>query len=78
MPVARLEAFQEAVTDLRREVARLTERELAHDVAWSEAKDQVSRHLKRVQSVEARAGVRDSRADLTQQLLDLKLRKAGS
>lgn len=67
--LARLDALDELV-------ARLTEREIAHDVAWSEAKEQISRHLKRVVEVERRQGKQGSGiSPLTQQLIDLKLRK---
>jgi len=64
--------------ELEAEVKRLTEREVAHDVAWSEAKEQISRHLKRVVEVERRAGgASQGISPVTQQLLDLKLRKQG-
>jgi len=63
---------------LEAEVKRLTEREVGHDVAWAEAKEQISRHLKRVVEVERRAGGQaNGISPVTQQLLDLKLRKQG-
>lgn len=64
--------------ELEVEVKRLTDRETAHDVAWSEAKEQISRHLKRVVEVERRSGAAQGGiSPITQQLLDLKLRKQG-
>jgi len=67
------------LSELEAGVRRLEEREVAHDVAWSEAKEQISRHLKRVVEVERRAGGTNERgvSPITQQLLDLKLRKQG-
>lgn len=60
-------------------IKRLEEREIAHDVAWSEAKEQISRHLKRVLETERRAGNGGRGLDpVTQQLLDLKLQKRGA
>lgn len=44
------------LADLLERVTLLESREAAHDVSWSEAKDQISRHLKRVREVERRAG----------------------
>lgn len=58
--------------------ARLTELEshqLAHDVAWTEAKDQIGRHLKRVAAIENRQGHREERSELSRRVLELKLGK---
>lgn len=49
-----------ALTALQERVALLEAREIAHDVAWSEAKEQISRHLKRVAEVERRAKEREN------------------
>jgi len=66
------------LAELEAGVKRLEDREVAHDVAWSEAKEQISRHLKRVVEVERRAGGNGGGiSPITQQLLDLKLRKQG-
>lgn len=49
-----------ALTALQERVALLEAREIAHDVAWAEAKEQISRHLKRVAEVERRAKEREN------------------
>lgn len=61
--------------ELLERVTHLEQREVAHDVAWSEAKEQISRHLKRVREVERRAG--DQEPDLSSHVLALKF-KGGS
>lgn len=68
--LARLEA-------LETELSRLTERELAHDVSWSEAKEQISRHLKRVAAIENRQGHGLAVDPIRQRLLDAKFHHNG-
>jgi len=69
-----------ALSALQERVALLEAREVAHDVAWSEAKDQIARHLKRVSEVERRAKNRDNGQreldQLDQLVLSAKLRGA--
>lgn len=66
------------LAELEDGIRRLEAREMAHDVAWSEAKEQIARHLKRVQEVERRAGRGENgMSAVTQRLLDLKLAKRG-
>lgn len=68
----------ERLDELEAELRRLTERETAHDIAWSEAKDQINRHLKRVAEIERRAGSSSQLNGATaarSRLLDLKLGK---
>lgn len=81
--LARFRAFlhpsptpDEALAGLLERVTRLEEREVAHDVAWAEAKDQISRHLKRVREVERRAG--GGREDLSSHVLALKFKGGGN
>lgn len=77
-PVRASRGILARLDELETEVKRLTDRETAHDVSWSEAKEQISRHLKRVVEVERRAGAAQGGiSPITQQLLDLKLRKQG-
>lgn len=69
----------EALRALQERVALLEARELAHDVAWTEAKDQVSRHLKRVAEIERRSEARQKNGqleldDLDRLILAAKLR----
>lgn len=67
------------LSELERRVGELEARELAHDIAWSESKEQISRHLKRVAEIERRSGKgADPISPLTQQLLDIKLQKRGA
>lgn len=67
-----------ALAALEARVALLEAREVAHDVAWSEAKDQISRHLKRVAEVERRSKERENGQHqldaLDQLVLQAKLR----
>lgn len=58
--------------------ARLTELEthqVSHDVAWTEAKDQIARHLKRVAAIEQRQGAHNERSEISRRVLELKLGK---
>jgi len=64
----------EVLADVLERLAQLESRELAHDVAWSEAKEQISRHLKRVREVERRSG---GASDLSQLVLDQKFKRNG-
>ena len=66
--------------ELEAELGRLTERETAHDVAWAESKEQISRHLKRVAEIERRANggaAPNGMSAARGRLLDLKLGKKG-
>lgn len=62
------------LSDLEARLARLEDREIAHDIAWKEAKDQISRHLKRVAILESRSGKDGAAGDLQQRVLALKFR----
>lgn len=76
--VRRSQGILERLEELEAELRRLTERETAHDIAWSEAKDQINRHLKRVAEIERRAGSSSQLNGATaarSRLLDLKLGK---
>ena len=61
--------------ELAERVAQLEARELAHDIAWSESKEQISRHLKRVSEIERRSKSDNPMSAVQHQLLELKLRK---
>jgi hypothetical protein len=61
--------------DLLERVTLLESREAAHDVAWAEAKDQISRHLKRVREVERRAGAAGGNGDLSSYVLASKFKR---
>lgn len=66
---------------LQERIELLEAREVAHDIAWKEAKDQISRHLKRVAEVERRASERENgQGELTlldRAVLGVKLRGGG-
>lgn len=69
----------QVLADLQERVALLESREAAHDIAWSEAKDQISRHLKRVREVERRAGNGDGgRGELSELVLATKFKRGES
>lgn len=66
------------LAELEAGIRRLEEREVAHDIAWSEAKEQISRHLKRVLETERRGSRGDNGVSpVIQRLLDIKLAKRG-
>jgi len=67
----------EVLAGILERLTNLESRELAHDVAWSEAKEQISRHLKRVREVERRSGGRGEGSDLAQLVLDQKFKRNG-
>lgn len=69
----------QVLTDLLERVSLLESREAAHDVAWAEAKDQISRHLKRVREVERRAGASEAaNGDLSSYVLASKFKRGDS
>lgn len=68
-------APDEVLADLVARVSHLEAREVAHDIAWTEAKDQISRHLKRTTEVQRRAAGQSG--DLSQLVLDHKFRRNG-
>lgn len=59
-----------ALRGLEERIAQLESREVAHDIAWTEAKEQISRHLKRVAEVERRAKAREENGRLEMDDLD--------
>lgn len=66
------------LADLLDRVTLLESREAAHDVAWAEAKDQISRHLKRVREVERRGGgAENGGSALTDYVLATKFKRGG-
>ena len=67
----------EVLNDLVARLTHLEARELAHDVAWTEAKEQITRHLKRVTEVQRRAGGDNGQLDLSSIVLAQKF-KGGS
>jgi hypothetical protein len=63
---------------LESRLAALEDLQTRREIEWRETKDQISRHLKRAAAVEARS--KDGRTpvdDLSQQLLEMKLRRSG-
>lgn len=66
------------LANLRGRLEELEAHQLAHDVAWTEAKDQISRHLKRVAAIEQRSGKATAADEVTRRVLELKLGKGAS
>lgn len=68
----------EEVRALREAVEALESEQLRRETEWREAKDQLYRHLKRVQSIEAKAGARSDPLERARaRALQLKLDAGG-
>lgn len=78
-----LESLQSAqllaaeVTVLRQQVEALEATQLDREVQWTEAKDQIFRHMKRVQAIRQHASEPDTGAELRNQLIARKFPKGG-
>lgn len=69
--------LQGEVQELHAKVVALEAAQLDREVQWTETKDQVLRHLKRVQAIRQHSQEPDTGAELRNQLIARKFPKGG-